>query len=179
MPLQKRKVEAGKKSEEDFISFARRAASGVAGSVTDAVQRLPMIGSSLSTGISRFAAQKGGAGVLKFIGILTVAIIFGLIAEMVVWRLTGKWREQIRNRSKPESLGEMLKVLFKRFILDIIGLIAFFGCCPHRCPCPDACRRCSAGRIDNDLSDRPAAAGCGVLTHHAGAEPPGTEASAY
>lgn len=58
---------------------------------------------------------------------MIVAIFAGLVVEYIVSRFTRKWRLQIAQKSAPGGLGKTLELLVKRFVLDMVGLAAFFA----------------------------------------------------
>ncbi len=111
----------------NVFDFFTSSLDGVGRSIVDAVQKLPLIASSLYQGFQAFSAPRGVQGVIVMFATMIVAICAGLIVEYFVSRFTRKWREQIAQKSAPEGLGKTLELLVKRFVLDMLGLAAFFA----------------------------------------------------
>ena len=56
---------------------------------------------------------------------MLMAIVAGLVAEQIIDRIAGRWRERIRTEH-PEGLKDTLGLLARRAFLDVVGLIAFY-----------------------------------------------------
>ncbi len=94
-------------------------------SVGDAVNNIPNMISGFIALVGVFISSLGPGGLIKLIGIFCVAIAAGFLVEFLVRQLTLNWRSTVVEASSDHSLVETLKLLFRRFILDLSGLIAF------------------------------------------------------
>lgn len=96
-------------------------AQGVVSSVTTAIQRLPIVASSLSTSFRNFGEKLGGDGLLRLALVLAAGIVLGLVAETAVRRITREWQERgIDHRGS--SLTGTLGFLGRRFVAELLGL---------------------------------------------------------
>ena len=98
---------------------------GIAGSVGHAIVQLPNLGASFVKSFRNFGAERGSNGVLRFLGVLVIAVLMGLLAERVVNLLAGNWRAKIARAGEQIGLVNTARVLALRLLLDIIGLTVF------------------------------------------------------
>lgn len=111
---------------QDAIEFLKASISAVGGSFAETISSLPTMLSGLGTAVHAFVEPRGAGGVLLMFAIMIGAILVGLVAEAAVTRIAGKWRRQIARTQTPDGLKQTLVLLAKRFLLDIVGLLAFF-----------------------------------------------------
>ncbi|MDJ0958737.1 MAG: mechanosensitive ion channel [Arenicellales bacterium] len=88
------------------------------------ISNLPTMIAGVGAGIGSIFADRGFGGSLLFLTLLILAIAIGLGAEWVFNRITAKRREEIKGAS-PDSLLDTLKVLSRRAVIQIGGLIVF------------------------------------------------------
>ncbi|MGI9509155.1 MAG: hypothetical protein ACR2QJ_07390, partial [Geminicoccaceae bacterium] len=108
-----------------LLTFLPSAAAGVGEAVAIAVRRLPDLWSGQTQSIRTFVSTYGAQGITRLLGTLLAAILAGLAAEWLINRLAQRWRAEVETRKAPEGLGEALRLLGLRLLLDIIGLIVF------------------------------------------------------
>ncbi len=94
-------------------------------SVGSAVKEFPSMMSDLVKLYGVFIDSLGPNGLLKLLGAFTTAIAAGALVEFLVRRLTSDWRAAVNKISSEYSLVDILKLLSRRFILDLSGLLAF------------------------------------------------------
>jgi small-conductance mechanosensitive channel len=100
---------------------------GVGFLVAEAVVRLPSVFDGLITGFAAFEKTHGISGIFTLLASIAGAIAGGLVVELAVTRLAGKWRRQFLEVGTPDGLKQTLELLGKRLLLDLAGLIAFFA----------------------------------------------------
>lgn len=93
--------------------------------VIEAVQKLPVLMSSERRAMDNFITSFGTSGLLTMFGFLALAVALGLVAERIVNSLTRRWQRDDPDDSTA-SLFEVGRFLFRRMLLDMLGLIAFF-----------------------------------------------------
>ena len=108
-----------------IIAFLPTAAAGVGSAVAEAVVRLPLVRDGLARSFREFMAEREVQDVLRLLGTLAAAILIGLAAEWLVNRLAQRWRDEIETRRASDNLGEALRLLGLRLLLDVIGLVVF------------------------------------------------------
>ena len=108
-----------------LLAFIPKAAAGVGTAVAGSFQRLPILWDGQIRSFRNFLAERTFLDVLHLIGILAIAIIIGLAAEWLVDRLARRWREEVRGQRTSDTLGEALRLLGLRLLLDVIGLVVF------------------------------------------------------
>lgn len=108
------------------LQIVTDSAVGVYGAVEDAVLRVPLLGSGLQKGFGNFIGDVGWTGMFMLLATLAGVLLVALAAEYLINRATRTWRDQIEQQSEPQSLGETLSLLGRRFLLDMLGLITFF-----------------------------------------------------
>ncbi|MDH3661376.1 MAG: mechanosensitive ion channel [Alphaproteobacteria bacterium] len=122
-------VAAAKAAEADgggsLLTFLPNAAAGIGEAVAISVRRLPDLWSGQTQSIKTFVSTYGAQGIMRLLGTLLAAILAGLAAEWLVNRLANTWRAEVETRKAPEGLGEALRLLGLRLLLDIIGLVVF------------------------------------------------------
>lgn len=120
-------VAASQKIEDkpDEISILKLVTTAIPISVGSAVKDLPNMVSDLIDLFRFFFRSLGPNGLLKLLGIFITAIAAGALVEFLVRRLTSDWRAAVNKISSEYSLVEILKLLFRRFVLDLSGLLAF------------------------------------------------------
>lgn len=116
---------SGNAESGSLIDFLGRAASDVAESVTDAVERLPTLGRSQSRAFARFAEERGAGGVFRFFALLAVGVGAGLTAAWLANRIAGRWRDRIQAATGREGLKETVRILGLRLLMDMAGLLVF------------------------------------------------------
>ena len=109
------------------LDFLEETVAGIGTSVSEAVVRVPRIYDGLETGMVNFEKPRGFSGIAFLIMTILVAIGGGLVVEVIVTRLAGKWRRQIQETEAPDGLKQTLELLGKRLLLDMAGLLAFFA----------------------------------------------------
>ena len=108
-----------------LLAFIPKAAAGVGTAVAGSFQRLPILWDGQIRSFRNFLAERTFLDVLHLIGILALAIIIGLAAEWLVDRLARRWREEVQGQRTSDTLGEALRLLGLRLLLDVIGLVVF------------------------------------------------------
>jgi moderate conductance mechanosensitive channel len=93
--------------------------------IVSAILGLPTLFSKEGMAITNFSNSFGATGLMILFGYIALAIAAGLVAEKVVNVLTRRWQRNDPG-SDDSSLLEVVRYLFRRFLLDIVGLIAFF-----------------------------------------------------
>lgn len=93
--------------------------------IVSAVLGLPKLFTKEGLAITNFSNSYGGTGLLILFGYIALAIAAGLVAEKIVFMLTRRWQRHDPG-SDDSSLLEVVRFLFRRFLLDIVGLIAFY-----------------------------------------------------
>ncbi|MFT5614817.1 MAG: small-conductance mechanosensitive channel [Granulosicoccus sp.] len=94
--------------------------------IVSAIKGLPDLISKEGMAISNFANSFGNTGLLMLFGYIALAIAAGLVAEKAVNFMTRKWQRDEPSTDE-SSLFDVVRFLFRRFLLDILGLIAFFA----------------------------------------------------
>jgi moderate conductance mechanosensitive channel len=90
-----------------------------------AVMALPVMFSKQAEAMSNFTATFGGAGVMTMIGFTALALAAGYAAEYALRFLTRRW-QKAEVAQDDSTLWTSLSYLFRRFIREIAGLIAFY-----------------------------------------------------
>ncbi|MDF1720317.1 MAG: mechanosensitive ion channel family protein [Minwuia sp.] len=108
-----------------IIDFIGRAASDIACSVTEAVVRLPTLGRSQAEAFGRFAEERGAGGLSSFFALLAVGVALGFLASWAATRAAGSWRARIAKAKGTEGLGETVRILGQRLLLDLVGVLVF------------------------------------------------------
>jgi len=90
-----------------------------------AISKLPILFSKQAEAISNFVTSFGSKGLLSLFGFMAIAIAAGLVAEKVVGMLTRRWQGKIV-AADDSSLWSALSFLFRRFLREMLGLIAFY-----------------------------------------------------
>ncbi len=108
-----------------LITFLPSAAAGIGEAVAIAVRRLPNLWNGQTQSIQIFAAEREIRDILHLLGTLAAAILIGLAAEWLVNRFAQRWRDEIETRSAPDNLGDALRLLGLRLLLDVVGLVVF------------------------------------------------------
>jgi len=94
-------------------------------SIKRAVQTLPNVISGQQRVFRGFIDKLGENGVWKLISGFCLAIFVGIAVEFVVRLLTRNFRKVVNETSDGYTLGQMLKLLSRRLLLDLSGLLAF------------------------------------------------------
>lgn len=94
--------------------------------IVGSIKSLPNLVSKEGTAISRFSESYGSTGLLKLFGFIALAVAAGLVAEKAINMLTSRWQRDDPD-TENASLFEVTRFLFRRFLLDIVGLIAFYA----------------------------------------------------
>ncbi|MCF6329858.1 MAG: hypothetical protein L3J02_08675, partial [Henriciella sp.] len=90
-----------------------------------AVTALPVMFSKQSEAISNFVTTFGGTGVLTMLGITALALAAGFAAEYALGYFTRRW-QKAEVAQDDSTLWTSLSYLFRRFIREIAGLVAFY-----------------------------------------------------
>ena len=98
--------------------------TGFGDAILGHISNLPAMIAGVGAAIGSIFAGRGFGGSLLFLTLLILAIAIGLGAEWVFNRITAKRRQEIKGTS-PDSLLETLKVLSRRAVIQIGGLIVF------------------------------------------------------
>ena len=109
----------------NLLSFLPGAAAGVGEAVAIAVRRLPALWEGQARSFGNFMASRNVQDILRLLGTLAAAIVIGLAAEWLVNRFAQHWRNEIETKTAPGNLGEALRLLGLRLLLDVIGLVVF------------------------------------------------------
>lgn len=91
----------------------------------NAVLSLPQLFSKEAEAFSNFGTSFGAKGLLTLFGYLAIALAAGLVAEKLVNFLTKRWQGK-QTVAADSSLWGALSFLFRRFLREILGLIAFY-----------------------------------------------------
>ena len=111
--------------EGSIVTFLPTAAAGVGSAVAEAVLRIPMLWDGQIRSFRNFMAEREFQDLTRLIGTLLLAILIGLAAEWLVNRFAQSWRDEIQSERAPDNLGEALRLLGLRLVLDVIGLVVF------------------------------------------------------
>ena len=111
--------------EGSIVAFLPTAAAGVGSAVAEAVLRIPTLWSGQLRSFGNFMAEREVQDVMRLIGTLLLAILIGLAAEWLVNRFAQSWRDEIQSKRAPDNLGEALRLLGLRLLLDVVGLVVF------------------------------------------------------
>ncbi|MGI9484942.1 MAG: mechanosensitive ion channel family protein, partial [Geminicoccaceae bacterium] len=111
--------------EGSIFTFLPSAAAGIGSAVAEAVRQLPRLWDSQVLSFQTFMADRTFQDVMRLLGTLMLAIAVGLVAEWLVNRIALRWREEIQGQPAPGNLGEALRLLGLRLLLDVIGLVVF------------------------------------------------------
>ncbi|PCH66538.1 MAG: mechanosensitive ion channel protein MscS [Rhodobacteraceae bacterium] len=90
-----------------------------------AVLALPVMFSKQAEAISIFAGAFGGAGLLAMFGFTALALAAGFAAEYALGFFTRRW-QKTEVAQDDSTLWTSLSYLFRRFLREIIGLVAFY-----------------------------------------------------
>ncbi|MFK7994099.1 MAG: mechanosensitive ion channel family protein [Granulosicoccus sp.] len=107
-------------------TFLKFWAAGVAGSIQEAVVRLPDLFTGQLQSFQNFVSKRGISGTFHVVGIFLSAILLGYIAERLVRHLTRNRVAKVKTLTGEESFRSSLKTLSWRFFLDLIALLSFF-----------------------------------------------------
>jgi small-conductance mechanosensitive channel len=107
------------------ITLLPAAAAGIGSAVVEAVIRLPTVFDGMGRSFHGFTAERELQDILRLLGVLAAAILIGLAAEWLVNRFAQRWRTEIETKRAPDNLGEALRLLGLRLVLDVIGLVVF------------------------------------------------------
>jgi len=116
---------AATSDEGGFLTFLPDAAAGIGSVVAESVRRLPNLWSHQAKSLQAFTTERTSKDILHLLGTLALAIAIGLVAEWLVNRLAQRWRAEIEGQRASGSLGEALRLLGLRLLLDVIGLVVF------------------------------------------------------
>ncbi len=108
-----------------IFAFLPAVAAGVGSAVAEAVLRLPNLWDGQVRSINSFLAKREFNEVMRLLVVLAAAVLVGLAAEWLVNRFAQRWRQEIEDARVSENLGEALRLLGLRFLLDVIGLVVF------------------------------------------------------
>jgi len=89
------------------------------------ITKLPILFSKQGEAISNFVSFFGSKGLLSLFGFMALAIAAGLVAEKLVGMLTRRWQGKIV-AADDNSLWSALSFLFRRFLREMLGLVAFY-----------------------------------------------------
>ena len=112
-------------SETDEISLFSLVTTSIPIAVGGAVSNFPNMISDQVKIFGLFSDSLGPNGWFKLIGAFLAAVFAGIVVEFLVRQVTLQWRSSVDDSSSDHSLLEVLKLLFRRFILDLSGLLAF------------------------------------------------------
>ena len=112
-------------SAPDEVSLFELVTTSIPISVEAAVSNFPNMISDEVAVFGLFVKSLGPNGLIKLVGALIAAIAAGIVIEYMIRQLTLPWRSAVDNVSSGHSLIDILKLLFRRFILDLSGLLAF------------------------------------------------------
>lgn len=117
--------EQNTESSKDEISLLNLITSTIPIAVSGSVSNFPNMISDQIKIFGLFFDSLGPNGLIKLLAAFLAAIASGSVIEFLVRRATEKWRS-VKDESSPDlSLSDILKMLFRRFILDLSGLLAF------------------------------------------------------
>ena len=127
--LQQLDVVASERAAElttDEVGLFTLVTTNVPISVQRAFSQFPTMISGQVQIFKLFKNSLGPNGLMKLLGGFIAAIAAGLLVEFIVRLLNAKWRLRVDETTADDlSLGEVLKLLSVRFILDFSGLLAF------------------------------------------------------
>jgi len=108
------------------ITAIATAATGMAASFLDMLQKGPNVIGGLSTAFRSFVATYGWERIGTMFTVLAAAILLGAAAEYGVNRLVARWQDRVDRSRMPDSLTELLSILILRLFIDLGGVIIFF-----------------------------------------------------
>ena len=94
-------------------------------STIKSVAKLPILFSRQSDAFAQLGKFYGAKGLAILFGLLALSVVAGLIAERLTGLLTRRWNDP-RPTDDNSSLMAAIGVLLRRFLHDIVGLIAFY-----------------------------------------------------
>ena len=99
------------------------------GSVLGALQKLPILFSGQAEAIGNFIAAYSFGGVMMMFLLIAVILAFAFGAERLVYMLFKRWRKndvEDTDGDGESTLLETVSFLVRRFLREIIGLVAFY-----------------------------------------------------
>jgi len=108
-----------------LLAFVPTAAAGVGWVVANAVTKLPELLNGMTKSFRMFVGERETQDILRLLGTLLFAILVGLAAEWTVNRLARRWRNEIQRKQASDNLGDALRLLGLRLLLDVVGLVVF------------------------------------------------------
>ncbi len=112
-------------AEPDQISLFSLITTYIPISVGASIENFPNMSSDQTKVVRLFIKSLEPDGWLRWLGMFLTAIAAGALVEYLVRQLTHRWRLTVDDFSSNHSLLETLRILFRRLILDLSGLIAF------------------------------------------------------
>ncbi len=112
-------------SDTDEVSLFSLVTTSIPIAVGAAVENFPNMISDQAEVFLLFIKSLEPGGWLRWLGVFFTAIAAGILVEYLVRQITQTWRSIVDESSSHHSLLETLKILFRRLILDLSGLIAF------------------------------------------------------
>ena len=94
-------------------------------SLLGVVLALPVMFSKQAEAVSVFIGTFGGSGVLLMLGLTALALTAGFVAEYALGFFTKRW-QKAEVAQDDSTLWTSLSYLFRRFLREIVGLIAFY-----------------------------------------------------
>lgn len=94
-------------------------------SINRAVRNIPNLISSQKLSFGMYADTLGDNGLWKLLKGFVIVILLGIAVELLVRRLTARFRSSLNEPSVDLALKKILHLLSLRLILDLSGLIAF------------------------------------------------------
>ena len=113
-------------NEAEVSDFFHHATGGALESVLIPMQNLDALVSGQARSFSNFYEKLGGTGILRFLGLFAVALVAGIVAELIFRYLTRSWHRLPPPDEIPDrSLRATLKSLFVRLCSDIVAVLIF------------------------------------------------------
>jgi small-conductance mechanosensitive channel len=93
--------------------------------IVTAIKALPVLVAKQSQAIANFAGMFGGNGLMKLFGFTALALAAGFAAEYALGYFTRRW-QRAEVAQDDSTLWTSLSYLFRRFLREILGLVAFY-----------------------------------------------------
>ncbi len=109
-----------------LVDLTNRTVDGLQRNISTAVVELPAMFRWQAHAFNVFSSTRQWQGIARFLGVIALAVVIGLLAERVVAAIVRRWRSTIEFEERPAGLFAAVRKLALRLAFDLIALIAFF-----------------------------------------------------
>jgi len=110
----------------NLVDLTNRTVDGLQRNISTAVMELPAMFRWQAHAFNVFSSTRQWQGITRFLGVIALAVVTGLLAERVVAAIVRRWRSTIEFEERPAGLFAAVRKLAVRLAFDLIALIAFF-----------------------------------------------------